>query len=230
VEKRVNKESKLINKQLFHLQVQRFTSIEQATKTVQKIAKKWNLHQLEEPKITEHKVYETKGRPKKGQKPNKIQYQILVNISPDEAKIKHVKAIEAHYIVGSNTDKEALSDTEVVEAYKKQHYVERGFRFLKDPLFFASSLFVKAPRRIMGLLMIMLLSLLVYGIAERRMRNALKEQDQTLPNQIHKQVQNPTLRWLFQLLYGINYVKVITNKTVKYIIENNANLRHKYYF
>ena len=42
---------------------------------------------------------------------------------------------------------------------------ERGFRFLKDPLFFASSLFLKNPKRIMALLMVMLLSLLVYGIA-----------------------------------------------------------------
>ena len=33
--------------------------------------------------------------------------------------------------------------------------VERGFRFLKDPLFFADSLFLKKPERIMALMMIM---------------------------------------------------------------------------
>ena len=58
-----------------------------------------------------------------------------------------------------------LSDAEVVAAYKQQQQMERGFRFLKDPLFFASSLFLKNPKRIMVLLMVMLLSLLVYGIA-----------------------------------------------------------------
>ena len=79
----------------------------------------------------------------------------------------------------------------------------------------------------MGLLMIMLLSLLVYGIAERRMRNALKEQLQTLPNQIHKEVQNPTLRWVFQLLSGINYIKVLKDKTVDYFIEGITDLRQK---
>ena len=227
VEKRVIKEYNRIKPQIFHLQAQRFDSIENAMKTVEKLAKKLKLHQLEETKTIEHKVYKTKGRPKKGQIPNKIQYQILVNLDKDEAKIEKLKAIEAHYIVGSNTDKEALSDTEVVEAYKKPHYVERGFRFLKDPLFFASSLFVKAPRRIMGLLMIMLLSLLVYGIAERRMRNALKEQQQTLPNQINQEVPNPTLRWVFQLLYGINYIKVLKDKTVDYFIEGLTDLRQK---
>jgi transposase len=34
-----------------------------------------------------------------------------------------------------------LSDEEVFWGYKEQVHVERGFRFLKDPLFFASSLF-----------------------------------------------------------------------------------------
>jgi transposase len=40
----------------------------------------------------------------------------------------------------------------------------------------------------------MLLSLLVYGIAERRMRACLAEQKETLPNQIHQAVEKPTLR------------------------------------
>ena len=103
-------------------------------------------------------------------------------------------------------------------AYKKQHDVERGFRFLKDPLFFASSLFVKTPQRIMGLLMVMLLSLLVYGIAERRLRAALKEQQDTLPNQIGEEISTPTLRWIFQLLHGINFIKISLGEHVDYVI------------
>jgi len=48
--------------------------------------------------------------------------------------------------------------------------VERGFRFLKNPAFFAASLFLKKSSRIMGLLMVMTLALLVYGVIERRIR------------------------------------------------------------
>jgi len=49
----------------------------------------------------------------------------------------------------------------MLENYKDQGVsVERGFRFLKDPLFFAHSLFLKKPERIMALLMIMGLSLM----------------------------------------------------------------------
>jgi transposase len=41
--------------------------------------------------------------------------------------------------------------------------VERGFRFLKDPLFLASSLYLKSPKRIMTLMRVMTLCLLVYA-------------------------------------------------------------------
>jgi transposase len=40
--------------------------------------------------------------------------------------------------------------------------VERGFRFLKDPPFLASSLSLKKPERLMALLMVMTGCLLVY--------------------------------------------------------------------
>jgi transposase len=39
---------------------------------------------------------------------------------------------------------ETLSDIDMIEAYKDQQKVERGFRFLKDPMFMASTLFLKS--------------------------------------------------------------------------------------
>jgi transposase len=44
--------------------------------------------------------------------------------------------------------------------------VERGFRFLKDPLFFTGSAFLKRPERVMALGMVMALALLVYALAK----------------------------------------------------------------
>jgi transposase len=48
-----------------------------------------------------------------------------------------------------------------------------------------SSLFIKKPSRIDALLMIMTLSLLVYSIAQRRMRASMKKANETIPNQIN---------------------------------------------
>jgi transposase len=57
---------------------------------------------------------------------------------------------------------------EIINAYKQQNtrIENMGFRFLKDPLFFVSSLFLKKPSCIMGLLMDMTLALLVYSITQ----------------------------------------------------------------
>ncbi len=87
-----------------------------------------------------------------------------------------------------------LSDQALVTTYKEQGGVERGFRFLKDPLFLASSVFVKKPERIMELALIMVLCLLVYRLAEFRLRTRLAETQQTIPDQVHKPTVRPTMR------------------------------------
>lgn len=225
VNQRVLKEADSIKKQLFHLQAKRFRHSDDARQHAETLAKKWKLHRLTDTQIIEHQKYEGRGRPKEGQQPTVTTYQIQVNYGIDEETIAQLKASAGHYIIGGNA--EALSDQEVATAYQKQHHVERGFRFLKDPLFFASSLFVKTPQRIMGLLMVMLLSLLVYGIAERRLRTALKELKETLPNQIGKEINNPTLRWVFQLLHGIHCLKISRDKSVNYVIKGLTTLRKK---
>src|SRR4029453_1255115 len=88
----------------------------------------------------------------------------------DKAAIERDKHTKACYVLGTNIDASELRDAEVLTAYKGQAQVEGGFRLLKDPLFFVSSLFLKKPSRIEGLLMVMTLALLVYSVAQRRLR------------------------------------------------------------
>ena len=78
--------------------------------------------------------------------------------------MRHHMHVNACYVLGANIGARALSDPEVIAAYKGQARVEGGFRFLKDPRFFVSSLFVKKPGRTEGLLMVMTLALLVYSV------------------------------------------------------------------
>lgn len=227
MDKKVSKEATSIEKQLFHLQAQRFNCAEDAISAAKTLAKKWKFHHLTGTEAVKHLQYEGKGRPKKGQLPSVITYQLIGQSEQDLGKIERAKIKGAHYIIGSNIASKELSNQEIIHAYKEQHQVERGFRFLKDPLFFTSSLFVKKPRRIMALLMVMLLSLLVYSIAERRMRTCLKEQKETLPNQINQPTERPTLRWVFQLLYGIHCLEVVTEKSRQQVIEGLTPLREK---
>ena len=96
----------------------------------------------------------------------------------------------------------------MLQTYKAQHRVERGFWFLKDPQFQTSQFYLKSPQRIMALLMVMTLCLLVDAALEYRLRTALAEHRQTFPNQRGKPVANPTTRWLFQCFTGIHVLLI----------------------
>ena len=131
------------------------------------------------------------------------------------------------YTLGTNIAAQELSAQEVIAAYKRQNIsVEVGFRFLKDPIFFASSFFLKKNSRIEGLLLVMTLALLIYTIAQRRARSTLKNNDETIPNQINKPTQKPTTRWIFQLLNGINIVKLWIDNVPQIIIEGMNDLKN----
>lgn len=106
-------------------------------------------------------------------------------------------------------DGEALSDDALIAAYKDQQNVERGFRFLKDPLFMASTLFLKSPKRIMALMMVMTLCLLVYAALEYRIRGALKAHNMTFPDQKGNVTETPSARWVFQYFSGIHVLTII---------------------
>jgi len=88
---------------------------------------------------------------------------------PSEERIARLIKRKSLFIVATNElDKEALSAEEMLEGYKGQVQVERGFRYLKDPQLLADSLYLQSERRIMASLMIMTLCLLVYSALEWR--------------------------------------------------------------
>lgn len=227
IEKKVKKEKVTIQKEIFHLQADRFHCAEDAIKAGEKLASRWKTHSLLSYEIIEHKRYKGKGRPKKGEQPVAIDYQIVLAAQLDSDKVDRLQKVAECYVIGTNIPEEHLSVQEVLNAYKEQNHAEQGFRFLKDPLFFASSLFLKKPSRISALLMVMMLSLLVYGIAERRMRNRLAEQQETVPNQINQPTQTPTLRWIFQLMGGISRIKITVGNRVKYVFDGITKLKQR---
>lgn len=161
--------------------------------------------------ITVHPQYEGRGRPRKDVTPTGSQWQIVPTVRVNFLQVAQEVLHKACWIVGTNVLEPAvLSDQDLIGTYKNQGGVERGFRFLKDPLFLASSVFVKKPERIMALSFIMVLCLLVYRLAEFRLRSRLAETQQTIPDQVHKPTARPTIRWVFQCFEGIELLHVQT--------------------
>ncbi len=52
-------------------------------------------------------------------------------------------------------EKSQLSSDDILIKYQEQQAPERGFAFLKDPLFFADSVFLKSPQRVETMAMLM---------------------------------------------------------------------------
>jgi transposase len=221
------REHEAITKQLFHLQAQRFCAPQAAQEALAALAKRWKYHRVESSQLTEHTRYAGKGRPTPSTPLKAIEWQIQAQVHADDATIEQAKQAQACFVLGTNIDASELNDAEVITAYKGQSQVEGGFRFLKDPLFFVSSLFVKKPNRIEGLLMVMTLALLVYSVAQRRLRKQLATHHETVPNQINQPTPSPTLRWVFQLLEGIHRVRMTVQDQVHDLIEGLNDVQIK---
>ena len=226
LERKRDREKESIDKKLKSLQKQGFESKEDALNAFQKIEDKWKFHKVEEIRYENKIKYATPGKPTPNTQIKQIDVHIKVDFKENKEYILEQQQKGACFVLATNVDPEKVNDEDIFFNYKKQAGVEQGFRFLKDPLFFTSSLFITKPSRIAGLLMVMTLSLMVYNIAQRRMRNELEKREETIPNQIGKPIKNPTLRWVFQIFEGINFVKMEIDNEFKSII-NGMNSLHK---
>lgn len=149
--------------------------------------------------------YRRPGRPSKKKEPDYSIYRIEGGLaSCMDAYAQRLQQKSCFILATNQLNMEALSDDRLIEIYKDQQKVERGFRFLKDPLFMASTLFLKSTERVMALMMIMTLCLLVYAALEYRIRQALFQAKQTFPNQSGQMTSRPTARWVFQFFTGIH--------------------------
>jgi transposase len=153
--------------------------------------------------------YRKRGRPGPGAQPDQIVYRIVGALaSRIAARQARVDQHSCFILATNELDEVQLPARQVLAGYKGQAYAERGFRFLKDPQFLASSLYLKKPERIMALLMVMTVCLLVYAALEYRIRRALQEHNATFPDQKGKRIQTPTARWVFHYFVGIHVLYI----------------------
>lgn len=69
-------------------------------------------------------------------------YEVQVKLDLRESKIELEKKRAGRFILATNIlDGMELTTEEMLSKYKGQQSVERGFRFLKDPLFLTDSVF-----------------------------------------------------------------------------------------
>jgi transposase len=176
--------------------------------------------------IQNHKNYKFKklefrtlGKRNNGKRGRPLKNEVLdafcvidAEIELDEQIIDREREKLGRFILASNDL--AIDDETMLQHYKGQQAVERGFRFLKDKKFHIAQVYLKKEERIQSLAMIMVLTLLIYSIAEWLLRKRLKETGLSIPNQLNRPTQKPTLKWVFFLFDSVAYVKVSVMGTI----------------
>lgn len=232
--KTFEKNLKLLEEQLikdiWHLSKQHFGCTADAYAEAFTIKKKYPLFNFMS-KISEKTQYKNAGKPKQGEKPDIVGYEIELVAEKNLEEIEKLLRRKGRFIIASNDlDEDAFPDEQMLREYKAQQNVERGFRFLKDPWFMVDSVFLKSRKRIASLMMVMTLCLLVYNVGQYLLRKKLKEDNETLPNQLGKGVQNITMRWVFQCMEGIGIAKIYDPSgevLLRAVVTNLTEVRRK---
>jgi len=83
-------------------------------------------------------------------------------------------------------------------------------------------MYLEKQERIEGLMFVMTLCLMVYSALEYRIRRELKARKLTYTNQVNKEIDNPTAKWVFLRFNGIH---ILFMNNQKYIL--NLKDHHK---
>lgn len=222
--KRFSQKREQVEKSIWHLSCKVFDCEKDAEKALKDFTKKIVGFKVS-AEIEEIKKYQGRGRPNSGVEKEISGYRIRANFIDDEDYINSQLNSKGRFILATNDIN--INGADVLTEYKEQKQVEHGFRFLKDPWFMVDSFFLKSIERITALMAVMALCLMVYNLAQYRLRKALTEQGETIPNQLKKPVKNPTLRWIFQIMEGVSIVKFYDDsfQKIREVITNLNVLR-----
>ena len=145
-------------------------------------------------KVIHKRANGKRGRPKEGET---LVTEYVIDASLDLAHevVEKEREYLGRFILATNVM--SLDSETVLNYYKGQMLVEKGFRFLKDKSFRVAEVYLKSEKRIEALCMVMVLCLMIYSYTEWLIRKQLEEEKETVLNQKKKPTSKPTLKWIF---------------------------------
>jgi len=152
-----------------------------------------------------------RGRPLKDELCDVI-FRVSCSFTLDENWVLRERELSGRFILASNDSN--INPETMLEYYKEQNTVERGFRFLKDTTFHVSEVYLKNEDRIAALSMLMVLCLLLYSVAEWLFRKILKERNATVMNPRKKPTAKPTMKRVFFLFRRVRQLLEQVDSTV----------------
>ncbi|MGB9437535.1 MAG: IS1634 family transposase [Desulfobacterales bacterium] len=138
-----------------------------------------------------------RGRPAKGKPRTPIgyEYPLDVQIELDGKALAPLRLKAGCFVLLSNlSGKQEQSQwpaAALLELYKNQSGIEQNFGFLKDPVI-VNSIFLKKPKRIEVLGLILLIALLIWRLMERCMRRHLEKSQSEISGWKNRPTKRPT--------------------------------------
>jgi transposase len=123
----------------------------------------------------------------------RYEYQLTTTIREAPDKISPLREEAGCFVLLTNLvdQKDDWPANELLSLYKSQIGVEKNFSFLKDPVI-VNSIFLKKAERIEVLGLVLLISLLIWRLMERSMRQYVETNDCTLPGWVRRRTKKPT--------------------------------------
>jgi transposase len=152
------------------------------------------------------------GRPstRKPRPVNEMRYGLKAALTEQSALIAHKRAEADCFVLLTNVPTAgslAHRAEEVLRAYKDQQGIEQNYGFLKDPLI-VNSLFLKKPKRIEALGLVLLLALLLWRLMERQRRDHVETTGTPLTGWDKKATERPTAFMMTTKFAGVLVLKV----------------------
>jgi transposase len=150
-----------------------------------------------------------RGRPKKdgARRIKETRYVLSLTATPNETAIDKAREEAGCFVLLTNTPKKgkgAVPTKKLLTIYKDQHMVEQNFAFLKDPEF-VNALFLKSPRRIEALGLILVLALMIWRLMERTMRLNLRSSKSKITGWKKRKTSRPT-SFMMTTVFGAIFV------------------------
>ena len=151
------------------------------------------------------------GRPRKdGSRASRPKFSLKAELRKNDEGVRREEELAGCFVLLTNIPaegKDALDARGLFLAYKGQYGVESNFAFLKDPLI-VNDLFLKKAERIDALGCILVISLLVWRLIERSLRNHLANTGTTLVGLNNQRTKRPTTYAMTTRFRGVQVICV----------------------
>jgi len=147
-----------------------------------------------------------RGRPTQNKPRTALRYEYVLTANIVEApeKVEPLRLQAGCFVLITNLieQKDDWPAPELLKLYKSQNGIEKNFSFLKDPVI-VNSLFLKKAERIEVLGMVLLISLLIWRLMERSMRQYVEVNNCTLTGWKRRPTKKPTAFMMTTKFAGI---------------------------